>query len=90
MDALKPNFVGFFLLFLVLFLCAWCVIFTMTIQVPINRVKFDREYYKARIFSLCTCLCVFLFLSLEKKEEAEGEIKILRYTTRFMKHSLVC
>ena len=77
----KTQFCWFFLLFLVLFVCARCVIFTMTIQVPITRVKFDREYYKARFFRfvrVCVCVCFFSVLkSWKKKEEAGGEIKIL-------------
>ena len=79
----KTQFCWFFLLFFVLLVCARCVIFTMTIQVPITRVKLTVNTIQPDFFvlyvSVCACFfSVFKFWKKKKKnEEAGGEIKIL-------------
>ena len=74
----KTQFCWFFLLFFVLLVCARCVIFTMTIQVPITRVKLTVNTIQPDFFvlyvSVCACFfSVFKFWKKKKKTRRRGE-----------------
>lgn len=85
MDALKPNFVEF------------CFAFSRFVCVCVCHFHDDNSspYHQGKIwpwilwgpifFILCVPTCDLKVLKKKKKKEAEEKIKILRYTTRFMR-----